>query len=63
MNTSLTVTEQGALERGDAQSNQYLMSSIGNLGEDPTSVICLYKMREFMQEPGASKQISSQNNN
>mmetsp|Transcript_7846 Transcript_7846/g.11044 ORF Transcript_7846/g.11044 Transcript_7846/m.11044 type:complete len:97 (+) Transcript_7846:1207-1497(+) len=49
----------GVVERHDVLSNQYLMSSIGNIGEDPAGV-CMYEMREFMQEPGASKQINAQ---
>lgn len=42
----------------DALSNGgYMMSSIGQVGDDPSGV-CIYEMREFMNEPGASKQIS-----
>ena len=36
----------------------YLMSSIGQIADDPSG-ICSYEMREFMNEPGASKQIST----
>ena len=35
----------------------YLMSSVGQVGDDPSG-ICHYEMREFMHEPGASKQIA-----
>ena len=42
----------------EAQSTGYLMSSLGQVGEDPSGV-CMYEMREFMNEPGASKQIAS----
>ena len=38
----------------EAQSTGYLMSSLGQVGEDPSGV-CMYEMREFMNEPGASK--------
>lgn len=37
----------------------YLMSSVGQVADDPSGV-CIYEMREFMNEPGASKQISAQ---
>ena len=40
-------------------SATYLMSSVGQVADDPSGV-CIYEMREFMNEPGASKQISSQ---
>ena len=37
------------------------MSSIGQVADDPSGV-CIYEMREFMDEPGASKQISQVEN-
>lgn len=43
----------------DVMSNQYLMSSIGQVNEDPAGV-CMFEMREFMNEPGASKQLTSE---
>ena len=38
-------------------SNGHMMSSIGQVADDPSGV-CMYEMREFMNEPGASKQIN-----
>ena len=43
----------------DVLSNTtYLMSSVGQVADDPSGV-CVYEMRDFLNEPGASKQIAS----
>lgn len=38
------------------------MSSVGQVADDPSGV-CVCEMREFMNEPGASKQITQYQNN
>lgn len=48
LDASLGAVDPNAPEVMSAISNQYLMSSIGNTGEDPAGVFHMYKMREFM---------------